>query len=63
MSSRPQTANSISGKSIDLQAFYASVVFDLQNLSQRISDIETRLTADQVLKIPQRSFKLKSLRV
>lgn len=57
---RPQSANAISGKCIDLQNFYQSVVEDLMALSKRISELEFRLSTYEM--VPDRHTKLKSLR-
>jgi hypothetical protein len=59
---RPKTANTITGKSIDMQEFYASVIEDLQMIVDRVRAIEHRLDLLQITKVPERHMKLKSIR-
>ena len=60
---RPTTANSIKGKQIDMKEFYSSVIQDLQMICDRINLIEQRLDLQEIIKIPPKHMKLRSLRI
>lgn len=60
---RPKTANTITGKQIDMQEFYKCVIEDLHALAQRIVAIETKLNAMEMMsEIRKVHLKLRSFR-